>query len=74
MMPKQQKMNERLQEQWDRAVAQAEQELCRVPELDAESLNHAAGLDVQSGVKAGGWTHQCSHRTCQYNNAACNTG
>lgn len=49
-----------LQAQWEQAVERASEDRRSDSELESEALNDAAGLHVQSGVRAGGWTHTCS--------------
>lgn len=54
----------KLQEQWARAVERATEDKQDRDELDADRLNHAAGLHVQAGVQAGAWSGDCSNGDC----------
>ena len=53
---KNQKTIRDLQEQWERGVERAVEDANLVDELLESELNIAVGLQVQSGVKSGGWT------------------
>lgn len=48
-----------IQDEWERALERACENEKHKSDLDAETLNDAAGLHVQSGVR-GGWTGSCS--------------
>lgn len=50
--------HQQLNDQWERAVERAEYDKRTQSELDPDTLNDAAGLHVQSGVKSG-WTSSC---------------
>lgn len=57
---KKQNNSHELEQQWERAVDQAQENLPREQTLSDEMLDSAAGLEVKSGVRAGGWTHTCT--------------
>ncbi len=46
---------EQMEQDWNRAVEQAHTNETRDHALDTNQLDSAAGLNVKSGVKAGGW-------------------
>lgn len=41
---------------WQAGIERAVQDQTHVSELDKDSLNDAAGLQIKSGVQAGAWT------------------
>lgn len=63
--------NHALEQLWERGVERASEDETRQQPLDAETINHAAGLSVKAGLRAGLWgatkecTQSCScHGTC----------
>lgn len=50
-----QSQRKQIEQQWERAIEQAQENQPRDPEFDKQELNNAAGLHIQSGVKVGSW-------------------
>jgi hypothetical protein len=64
------KSTRNLQDLWERAIERAIQEKSSVQELSDETLNQAAGVHIQSGVRAGDFWGLGSY-TCQNCSGTC---
>ena len=64
---------QRLQEQWEQSMERAAEEQRHGQALRAEQLNEAAGLQLKSGLLAGGtWAGTCTQGcTLPFDNHAC---